>query len=61
MSLISAFNGENRGMKKKCWTKCRVVYTSVGPAKNGKTEHSGFYDLRIERYKINMLKICLAY
>ena len=22
-----------------------------GPAKNDKTEHSGFYDLRIERYK----------
>ena len=25
-----------------------------GPAKNGKTEHSGLYDLRIERYKIKI-------
>ena len=25
-----------------------------GPAKNGKTGYSGFYDLRIERYKIKI-------
>ena len=25
-----------------------------GPAKNDKTEHSEFYDLRIERYKKNL-------
>ena len=28
-----------------------------GLAKNNKTGHSGFYDLRIERYKIKFLGI----
>ena len=28
-----------------------------GPAKNGKTEHSEFYDLRIVRYKLKIYGI----
>ena len=39
---------------KNVFTAIKVVYINGGPAKNGKTGHSGLYDLRIERYKIKI-------
>ena len=34
--------------------KYSSIYKWGRPAKNDKTEHSRFYDLRIERYKIKI-------
>ena len=39
---------------KMSFFKYSSIYKWGGPAKNDKTEHSGFYDLRIERYKIKI-------
>ena len=32
-----------------------------GPTKNGKTEHWGFNDFRIERYKTNILGVKILF